>query len=228
MDFTAVTFTGFARGGPESLFRFRAGSQLGVLAVGRGGFSGGGLAAEVAVDLLPLALSSPGPSDPAQRWNLAGTRVHEAIRRASSIDPFYRGMEAAFAAAHFDGHQIVVGNVGPNRVYRVRHGAINQLTKDSVDEYSGAAGGNRALQLDLVRFTPQHGDQLLLCTSETYHSIHKSLLAEIMMQEATDPEVCAREIANSTSSDSVAVVVGQIITSAGRRGSSGAAVVVED
>lgn len=228
MDFTAVTFTGFARGGPESLFRFRAGSQLGILAVGRGGFSGGGLAAEVAVDLLPLALSSPGPADPAQRWNLAGTRVHEAIRRASSIDPFYRGMEAAFAAAHFDGHQIVVGNVGPNRVYRVRGSTINQLTKDPPDEHSGAAGGNRALQLDLVRFTPQHGDQLLLCTPETYRSIHKSLLAEIMTQEAEEPEVCAREIANSTSGESVAVVIGQIVTSEGRRGSSGAAVVVED
>ncbi|MCR9161781.1 MAG: hypothetical protein NXI35_13930 [bacterium] len=227
MEFTAVTFTGFARGGPESLFRFRAGSQLGILAAGRGGFSGGGLAAEVAVDLLPLALSSPGPADPAQRWNLAGTRVHEAIRRASSIDPFYRGMEAAFAAAHFDGHQIVVGNVGP-RVYRVRGGTINQLTKDPPDENAGTAGGNHALQLDLVRFTPQDGDQLLLCTPQTYRSIHKSLLAEIMMQEASEPEVCAREIANSTSGESVAVVVGQIVTSAGRRGSSGAAVVVED
>jgi|GEM_PF-2486901 len=228
MEFTAVTFTGFARGGPESLFRFRAGSQLGILAVGHGGFSGGGLAAEVAVDLLPLALSSPGPQDPAQRWNLAGTRVHEAIRRASSIDPFYRGMAAAFAAAHFDGQQVVVGNVGPNRVYRVRGGTISQLTKDPVDEYSGAAGGNRALQLDLVRFTPQHGDQLLLCTPATYRSIHKSLLAEIMVQEAAEPEVCAREIANSTSGDAVAVVVGRIDSTAGRRGSSGAAVVVED
>ncbi len=228
MEFTAVSFTGFARGGPESLFRYRAGSQLGVLAMGRGGFSGGGLAAEVAVDLLPLALSGPGPSDPAQRWNLAGTRVHEAIRRTSAIDPFYRGMEAAFAAAHFDGHQIVVGNVGPNRVYRVRGNAISQLTKDPADDFSGVAGGNRALQLDLVRFTPQHGDQLLLCTVQTYRSIHKSLLAEIMTQEAMEPEVCAREIANSTSGEDVAVVVGRIDSVEGRRGSSGAAVIVED
>jgi len=228
MEFTAVTFTGFARGGPESLFRFRAGSQLGILAVGRGSFSGGSVAAEIAVDLLPLALSSPGPSDPAQRWNLAGVRVHEAIRRASCVDPFYRGMEAAFAAAHFDGHQVVVGNVGPNRVYRVREGTISQLTADPVDEHSGAAGGERPLQLDLVRFTPAHRDQLLLCPPETYRSIHKSLLAEIMMQEAGDPQACAREIANSTSAEAVAVVVGGIDSSAGRRGSSGAAVVVED
>ncbi len=228
MEFITIHFTGFARGGPESLYRYRAGSQLGILAEGRGGFSGGGLAAEVAVDLLPLALSGPGPADATQRWNLAGTRVHEAIRRASAIDPFYRGMEAAFAAAHFDGTHLVVGNVGPNRVYRVRDGAITQLTKDPVDEYSGSAGGERPLQLDLVRFTPQHGDQLLLCTATTYRSIHKSLLLEILVQDALEPEVCAREIANSTSGDDTAVVVGRIDSVEGRRGSSGAAVIVED
>ncbi len=227
MEFIAVNFTGYSRGGPDSLYRYRAGSQLGVIAEGRGGFSGGGLAAELAVDLLPLALSGPGSADPLHRWNLAGTRVHEAIRRSSTVDPFYRGMEAIFAAAHFDGHQIVVGNVGQNRVYRIRGGAIAQLTKDPLDDFAGAAGGNGALRLDLVRFTPQHDDLLLICTARTYHSIHKSLLLEILLQDATEPEVCAREIANSTSGEEAAVVVGRV-DGGGRRGSSGAAVVVED
>lgn len=228
MEFIAVNFVGYSRGGPESLYRYRAGSQFGVIAEGRGGFSGGGLAAELAVDLLPLALSGPGSSDPLHRWNLAGTRVHEAIRRASSVDPYYRGMEAIFAAAHFDGHQIVVGNVGQNRVYRVRGGSITQLTKDPVDQFVGAAGGNGALRLDLVRFTPQHGDLMLICTARTFQSIHKTLLLEIMQQDAEEPEVAAREIANSTSGSDAAVVVGRVDSIAGRRGSSGAAVVVED
>ncbi len=228
MEFIAVTFTGYARGGPDSLFRYRAGSQLGVIAEGRGGFSGGGLAAELAVDLLPLALSGPGSGDPLDRWNLAGSRVHEAIRRASSVDPFYRGMEAIFAACHFDGHQIVVGNVGQNRVYRVRQGTITQITKDPLDSFAGAAGGNAALRLDLVRFTPQDGDLLLICTSRTYQSIHKTLLLEILQQDATDPEVAAREIANSTAGEEAAVIVGRVDSVAGRRGSSGAAVIVDD
>lgn len=228
MEFIDVTFTGYARGGPDSLFRYRAGSQLGVIAVGRGGFSGGGLAAELAVDLLPLALSGRGAQDALQRWNEAGTRVHEAIRRASAIDPYYRGMEAVFAACHFDGHQIVVGNVGENRVYRVREGAITQLTKDPVDALAGAAGGNTALRLDLVRFTPHHGDLLLICTARTYQSIHKTLLLEILQQDALEPEVAAREIANSTAGENTAVVVGRVDSIAGRRGSSGAAVIVDD
>lgn len=224
--FVAVSFAGYSRGGPEALVRYRAGSTLGMLAEGQGSFSGGGLAAELSVDLLPLALSAPTQEAPLQRWNAAADRVHEAVRRASSVDPFYRGMTAMFAAAHFDGTHIVIGSVGESRVYRLRGTDFARITKPP-PENAPAVGGEGNLELSLMRFSPADGDVVLLVTARVYRSIHEGLIREILIQERAEPEVAAREIANSSSGENVAVVVGRVETKAGRRGTSDAAIILE-
>lgn len=226
--FTAVTFAGFARGSPESLVRYRAGSHMGMIAEGSGSFSGGGLAAELAVDLLPLALSAPSNASQLDRWNDAATRVHESIRRAAQVDRFYRGMTSTFAACQFDGQHVVTGSVGTCRVYRLRNGEFTRVTKEPEPGVSRAAGGDGQLKVDLIRFAPQDGDVVLMCTMRTYKSIHESLIHELLLQERLEPHVAAREIANATAGDDVAVVVGRVDRREGRRGSSGAAVIVDD
>jgi protein phosphatase len=225
--FTAFHFGGASRGAPGTPVSYRAGTQLGVVARGEGSFSGGSLAAELAVDLLPLALSTPSTSVAGVRWNDAARRVHVAIQRACEIDPFYRGMRATFAACHFDGTDAVVGHVGDCRVYRLRGDTFQRLTKDVMIDPSRAAGGDQELALDLVKFVPQHGDVVLLCTARAYQTIHESLLQELLDARRGEPEQAAREIADCTSGDEVAVVVGRVQSEQRRRKSDRVAVIMD-
>ena len=223
--FTAFEFGGIARGAAGTPVAYRAGTAMGMIAHGSGSFSGGCLAAELTVDLLPLALSAPSSAGALDRWNEAVSRVHNAIQRAAQIDPFYRGMVANFAACHYDGTDAVVGYVGDCRVYRVRGDNFQRMTRDQPIDPARAAGGSETLALDLVKFAPQHDDLVLLCTARAYQTIHESLLQELMMNAGDDPEAAAREIAKCTAGDDVAVVVGRVHSDERRRANDRVAVI---
>jgi ABC-type branched-subunit amino acid transport system substrate-binding protein len=88
-----------------------------------------------------------------------------------------------------------------------------------------AAGGSETLALDLVKFAPQHDDLVVLCTAKAYRTIHESLLQELLAAAADEPASAAREIANCTAGDDVAVVVGRVHSDERRRASDRVAVI---
>ena len=115
-----------------------------VVADGLGGHRAGEVASQMAVETLRAALTATDDddltpvTDPHGSTSIGGRRlviaVEEANRciREASRDPAHAGMGSTVAALLFDQRYDVVAvcHVGDSRVFRVRNGAVEQLTED--------------------------------------------------------------------------------------------------
>ncbi len=115
-----------------------------VVADGLGGHRAGEVASRMAVDTVRAALEATDDddltpvTDPRGSSSIGGRRlviaVEEANRRIrdASRDPAHAGMGSTMAAVLFDERHGVVAvcHVGDSRVFRIRAGAIEQLTED--------------------------------------------------------------------------------------------------
>jgi protein phosphatase len=57
-------------------------------------------------------------------------QANKSIYEAGRVDPRYRGMGTTMAAAMFHDNRVVLGHVGDSRIYRVRNGKLELLTRD--------------------------------------------------------------------------------------------------
>ncbi|HEV3087924.1 MAG TPA: protein phosphatase 2C domain-containing protein [Candidatus Elarobacter sp.] len=129
------------------------------VADGVGGHPGGDLAAEAAVAgaLAHVERAESGETIGATvRHGLEAAQ--EAVARARSSGGRNAGMATTIVLAVSDGRTVAWGHVGDSRIYRIRDGSVERLTRDhSVAEamraLSGASDADEAL--------PVHGDVLL-------------------------------------------------------------------
>jgi protein phosphatase len=106
-----------------------------VLADGMGGRNAGGMAAQLAVlgivkqlkaiDFLTL----PPDAIPAM-LHISIEVTHQAILEASRSDPALAGMGATLVLGVFVPKAIIIAHLGDSRCYRLRQGALAQLTHD--------------------------------------------------------------------------------------------------
>ena len=181
------------------------GPRLLVVADGMGGHAAGEIASSTVVAaLLPLDEEEPGPD--------LGASLHEASppRTSGSGSPSTRaneleGMGTTLTAILWDGSRIGVAQVGDSRAYRLRDGAMQQLTLDQtfvqslVNEgrltpqeaehhpaaLAAPAGAGRPQRRRARRAArqPQAGDRYLLCSDGlsdyvSTEAIHRALAAE--------------------------------------------------
>jgi len=57
-------------------------------------------------------------------------QANKSIYEAGRVDPRYRGMGTTMAAAMFHDNRVVLGHVGDSRIYRMRNGRLELLTRD--------------------------------------------------------------------------------------------------
>jgi protein phosphatase len=179
-----------------------------------GGHQGGEVASALAVeamylslqktkedDLTPVADEQGHYSTSARRLAIAVQQANEEVIGRSQQEPSLTGMGTTVAAILFDAKEQLASicHVGDSRVYRVREGAIEQLTEDhslvqqlfregtlSQQEMKTSphrhiltqAVGAQALLQPGVRFeTPRSGDVFMLCSD----GIHGEIQAEEML-----------------------------------------------
>ena len=140
LEVASLTDTGKVRQHNEDSVTHRSASGVLVLADGMGGYNAGEVARALATDLIAEGLhercSSYPPSQPVStgtlsRWideqvNAANT----AILSRAARDVQCNGMGATLALALFRGRTVTVGHVGDSRVYRLRDGVFEALTRD--------------------------------------------------------------------------------------------------
>jgi serine/threonine protein phosphatase PrpC len=117
------------RRGWSNADRFRCYDGMAAVADGSGSFSGGGLAAELAVDLLGHHLFRRHAAWESQVLE-AFENCNRIILRAIEFDDFYRDMMASVVVALLEGQRLLLAHVGDCRAYRVRGDVIVQLTTD--------------------------------------------------------------------------------------------------
>ena len=200
LEYAGQTDVGRKRGHNEDTFSVEAEYNLYMVADGMGGHSAGevasGMACDVVVDFYrdtaddadmtwPYKMER-GLSYEANRLaagiKLANLRIHE---RAQS-NPDQHGMGTTLVGVRFSEHGMIVGHVGDSRVYRLRNGALQQLTEDHslLNDYIKmkdltpaeienfphknvivrALGMKSTVQVDVETVSPQAGDVYLLCS----------------------------------------------------------------
>ncbi len=104
--------------------------HLFVVADGMGGHAVGDLASRIATETLPQAWAKSDPDEPAQRLQAAIQASNKAINDRAVRNPEFQGMGTTCSVLNLSAKGALIGHVGDSRVYRLRHGLLQQLTFD--------------------------------------------------------------------------------------------------
>lgn len=127
------THTGRTRRNNEDDHFIDVENRVYIVADGMGGHSGGEIASSLAVSAASECFASHDPAEERPGVIKATfARTQEALVELGEEDPTLRDMGTTMVLVHIDAQNGVVwiGHVGDSRVYRVREGKIEQLTKD--------------------------------------------------------------------------------------------------
>jgi len=139
LEVVTATHPGMVRSHNEDSIAADAEIGLAVLADGMGGYNAGEVASGIAVDLIQAEmkkeLSGGNPRDlngqgAEQLIVEKSTRANAAIFQAAQNEPQYAGMGTTLVVALWHDNMMSVGHIGDSRLYRLREGALQQVTRD--------------------------------------------------------------------------------------------------
>ena len=123
------THPGLLRDLNEDRFHYDAVRGIFIVIDGVGGQAAGEKAAETALTKIRERLESEtGPVEARVREAITG--ANNEVFRLASLRPEWKGMACVLTIALVDGDDVVVGHVGDTRLYKLRAGRIDKLTKD--------------------------------------------------------------------------------------------------
>jgi len=156
--------------------------------------------ATVGEQLEPSAPGYEGLSPSAQRLVQAIRKANRDVHEISSEHREHRGMGSTVVAVHVQGRTATLAHVGDSRCYRVRGGAITQLTGDHslIAEFirakpdlteaeravlpknmiTRAIGMTPDVKVDVQELELEPGDRLVLCTDGLHGMIDDAAIAE--------------------------------------------------
>jgi serine/threonine protein phosphatase PrpC len=202
--------------------RFYVDAARGVFCVidGVGGHAAGERAADTALRILKSRLErETGAVE--DRIRDAITTANNEIHRQASTTPSWRGMACVLTVAVLDNGHVVFGHVGDTRLYKLRHGHIEKLTKDHspVGEREDAhalseveamrhprrnevyrdVGSERHEShdrdfIDVARVNFESDAALLLCSDGLTDGVTSSAINGIVEERAGDPNGIVRAL----------------------------------
>ena len=195
LEVVTATHPGMVRSHNEDSFAADAEIGLAVLADGMGGYNAGEVASGIAVEMIrtemkkALASRKPEVLDGADAERLIeahAARANTAIYRASQSQPHYSGMGTTLVVALWHDDRLSVGHIGDSRLYRLRDGALEQITRDhsllqeQIDSgmitreqarhsqnknlVTRAVGIDPEVETEVHTYSVQPGDVYLLCS----------------------------------------------------------------
>ncbi|MBB6675526.1 Stp1/IreP family PP2C-type Ser/Thr phosphatase [Cohnella nanjingensis] len=180
------------------------------VADGMGGHNAGDVASTIAIDSLSQSLSlwDAALSAEASEGKLRELvlKANTAVFEAAESHAQYHNMGTTVIIALIDEKDGLIGHIGDSRVYRVRGGAIEQLTEDhtlvnelaksgqlSPEEAANhprrnvlmrALGTDRDVAVDVLRIEMLPGDRLLLCSDGLSNLVERETILDTLT--ATD------------------------------------------
>lgn len=144
LEFATLTDTGRVRLQNEDCIAISRPYGFAVLADGMGGYSGGEIASGIAINVVKTVLESqlPDPQADLPTLPVSTTRTlpqllddaiqmaNTAILEAARNEPQHAGMGTTIVVTVVGHDTITIAHVGDSRVYRLRHGELEQLTRD--------------------------------------------------------------------------------------------------
>jgi len=202
---------------------------LAILADGMGGHRGGEMASAITVSTVlelvtdKLKNISAGETDDDTGYSAESIAIHEAVTQAntnvhdsSEANAQYRGMGTTVVVALFYDNRFTVAHVGDSRLYRLRDGQLEQLTRDHslmqelIDRgfytpeqarnslnknlVTRAIGIDSTVQIDIQEDVAMVDDIYLLCSDGVTDMIENDLIKQAMIENSDDLEKAADEI----------------------------------
>lgn len=249
--FCALTDTGRARDNNEDSVAFDEATLVGVLADGMGGYNAGEVASGMATAFIKTELArwltqagDLAPPDQIRRAvEICVANANRSIYNASHSNPQYFGMGTTLVVALFQESTLILGHIGDSRCYRLRGGAMLQITKDhsllqeQIDAglltpeqaalspnknlVTRALGVEDAVLLELTEHQVLPGDVYLMCSDGLSDMIEDATIAKIL-QNGPSLEQMAQQLVSLANTnggrDNITVLLTQAMGAVEKRG----------
>lgn len=218
---------------------------LGAVADGMGGHNAGEVASNLAVSILRQTLadlkakkiSIPQDFEPSldpmpRKLLYASGLANLRIYTLSSENYKRRGMGTTLSAIYIEPGESAAVHIGDSRIYRLRDGALKQISKDHsyVQEQvargliskeqaeksriqnilTKALGLRKDMRCDIIKLNPQPGDVYMLCSDGVNKGIKDEEIAEILKKPLSAGRLCQEIVkfsARNDGKDNVSCVV---------------------
>lgn len=182
----------------EAWLRRVAGFDAHLLAVadGLGGAPAGEVASRLAIQALVEMIVRPQLSagDLPMWLRRVFLECQKRIETDAAIHPDRHGMGTTLTFAFVSDLRAIVGHAGDSRCYRLRGGALKQLTRDHTVVghvlWNCLGGANPELQPDIRDEILEAGDTLLLCTDGLTLELDDEVIASHLRESATSEDAC--------------------------------------
>ncbi len=235
----SVSITGNYRENNEDKCFVDPDARFFLVADGMGGQSAGEKASELAIELVTEQLNKSVDFSKADADTVVAA-IDAAVSHANGeimvlgeLDPNYHNMGTTIAFVASAAGSLFVGGVGDSRVYLLRDGGLEQLTKDhSLTQalveagtiYEDEAANHRyknvlyrylgtkegSVGTEPRRITPKAGDRLMLCSDGVTDGIDDGTICRIL-GEQDDPQAAAQALVDAAleggSRDNITCVV---------------------
>ncbi len=245
------TNVGMKRTHNEDSFACIDEDHLYVVADGMGGHASGEVASKMAIETLKEFFHATS-ADPEATWpykmdkargyeenrlitsvKLANLRIFESAQR----DPKLRGMGTTLVSILVVDDGVLIAHVGDSRVYRVRDGAMEQLTEDHslLNDYIKmkklteeeiknfphknvivrALGMKESVKVDTLLDSPKPGDLYVLCSDGLCGPVTDDEIQDLTIQHQTDlKKACSALIDKANQNggpDNITVVCAKVV-----------------
>lgn len=223
------TDVGLVRGHNEDAIGCNENIALAVLADGMGGHRGGEMASAITVSTVlefiseKIKTTGDGDIDEKSGYSAETLLVHEAVSQAnknvhdsSEANAQYRGMGTTVVVLLFYDNRFTVAHVGDSRLYRLRDGELEQITRDHslmqelIDRgfytseqarnslnknlVTRAIGIDNTVEIDIQEDVAMVDDIYLLCSDGVTDMMEDDLIKSVMIDNRNDLEAIAAEI----------------------------------
>jgi protein phosphatase len=250
VSWAALSHPGLRRGSNEDSYGARPDLGLFVVADGMGGHAAGEVASRLAVAAIESFAAETSGFDRTRTWPfpyetllsvesnrlkaaflIANHRIADTMAGTEGL----RGMATTSSAILIGGSGASVAHVGDSRVYRLRRGALEQITRDHswVEEQvragaltpsaarehpwrnivTRALAGGEDPEIDVTELTLEAGDRILLCTDGLHGVVPEARLAAIAAAAEPLDTICQNLVAEANAvggPDNITVLVLQV------------------
>ena len=223
LNAAGASHAGLQRGENQDRFHLDLARGLFIVIDGVGGHAAGSRAADVALSTLRCRLErETGPVD--DRIREAITMANNEIHRVAASRPEWLGMACVLTVAVVRDGVATVGHVGDARLYKLRHGQIEKITRDhspvgeredageigeleamrhprrnevyrDVGSEPHASGDADFIEIDTVPF--ERDAALLLCSDGLSDLVASDAIARVVERHAGDPNAAVRALVSA-------------------------------
>ena len=252
LEVATATHPGMVRSHNEDSIAADPEIGLAVLADGMGGYNAGEVASGIAVELIRtevkkvLVDAKPGSLNGKGAETLItehAERANSAIYQAAQSQPQYSGMGTTLVVALWHDNQLSVGHIGDSRMYRLRDGTFEQVTRDhsllqeQIDSgmitkeqarhsqnknlVTRAVGIDPQVEAEVHSYTVQQGDIYLLCSDGLSDMVNDEDIQLTLSSLQTNLPLAAQQLVQQANDnvgrDNVSVILVRVTKDFGAR-----------